>query len=244
MMSRLFAFGDIHGCLAPLQALLAMINPQYDDELFFLGDYVDRGRESSAVLDCLIDVKQQHNARFILGNHEEMMLMSRDDEHALRTWCRVGGYETLDSYGAGYNLQGLQSVLTEHWDFLERCEAYIETDHYIFTHAAIDAGLSLAKQSVEALRWQKRHPSEPHHSEKIVVHGHHSRDHLWVDNNYICIDTHCYGGGWLTCLEIDNGSYRVLQANNLGETRSLALRSLLNKEGVLYALIDPEGQDV
>lgn len=243
-MSRYLAFGDIHGCLAPLQSLLTMINPRYDDELIFLGDYVDRGRDSSAVLDYLVTVQQQHNAHFIMGNHEEMMLMAREDEHTFRTWCRVGGYETLDSYDAGYKLQGLENVPTQHWSFLESCKSYIERDHYIFTHAVIDADLSLESQSVEALRWQKRNPIEPHCSEKIVIHGHHARDYLWVDNNFICIDTHCYGGGWLTCLEIDDGNYRVLQANNLGESRSIALRSLRSKEGVLYALIDPAGRDV
>ena len=33
----------------------------------------------------------------------------------------------------------------------------------------------------------------------------------------VCLDTHCYAGGWLTCLDAVTGKY--WQTNHLGRTR-------------------------
>jgi len=46
----------------------------------FVGDYIDRGPQSSAVIDCLIDLKAQHGDRVVtlMGNHEAMALAAID----------------------------------------------------------------------------------------------------------------------------------------------------------------------
>lgn len=51
---RLLAIGDIHGCLPALETLLAAIEPQPQDTLVLLGDYVDRGPQSRGVIERLL----------------------------------------------------------------------------------------------------------------------------------------------------------------------------------------------
>src|SRR5579875_2062369 len=104
---RVYAIGDVHGCLDLLDDLLARI--EADDaargdaqtQLVFLGDLVDRGPDSAGVIERLIELDQRRgHTRFILGNHEEIFLRSLDgDLEALRLFVRIGGRETILSYG-------------------------------------------------------------------------------------------------------------------------------------------------
>src|SRR4029450_2936726 len=72
---RLLCIGDVHGCAAELEVLLRAIAPAQADRLVFLGDYVDRGTESRATLDLLLELREKlPRAVFLRGNHEEMML--------------------------------------------------------------------------------------------------------------------------------------------------------------------------
>src|SRR5262245_11954421 len=93
---RIIAFGDVHGCVFALEAVLKAIEPTPDDQLVFLGDLIDQGRESREVLELILDLKQRTGVVLIEGNHEEMMLGARDGgEQALRYWERCGGATTL-----------------------------------------------------------------------------------------------------------------------------------------------------
>ncbi|HWT80645.1 MAG TPA: metallophosphoesterase family protein, partial [Candidatus Methylomirabilis sp.] len=65
-----YVIGDIHGCLLPLQRLLAKISPQPGDEVIFIGDYIDRGPESREVVEHLLGLS--YRCVFLMGNHEKM----------------------------------------------------------------------------------------------------------------------------------------------------------------------------
>ncbi len=223
-MSRIFAFGDIHGHLKPLQTVLNMIEFDQQDTLIFLGDYIDRGPESAGVINQLMQLRNQCNARFIKGNHEEFMLGSKGDEEAFRTWIRVGGDSTLDSYGVHHLFSSMERIPASHWDFLDECEDYIELESHIFCHAPIHPDKDMGKQNEDELRWKKSMPSKPHISSKTIIHGHCPQDNVLFENNYMCIDTHCYGGGWLTAVEITGeANYLLTQANTFGETKMTAI---------------------
>ncbi|MEL7334857.1 MAG: metallophosphoesterase family protein, partial [Planctomycetota bacterium] len=92
---RLIAIGDIHGCLHALNALLDAIDPQPEDLIVTLGDYVDRGPNSAGVLDRLIRLSQQTRLVCLLGNHEEMMIDTYTQHRDERMWMRYGGIETM-----------------------------------------------------------------------------------------------------------------------------------------------------
>ena len=218
--ARLIAFGDIHGCDAALAAVLEAIKPVQNDQLVFLGDYIDRGPDSCQVIDRLIKLKQNFDVVTILGNHEEMMLGALEGKSPMGWWTMHGGAETLDSYG--YNDDGDFSIVPEkHLAFINDCLNIYVTDSFFFTHGNYVANESLDQQPAEALRWESFHQRmpEPHASGRTAVVGHTSqKDGDIFDAGYFkCIDTFCHGGGWLTAFDVLSGE--VWQADRTGRLR-------------------------
>ncbi|MEX2213478.1 MAG: metallophosphoesterase family protein [Phycisphaeraceae bacterium] len=220
---RTLVIGDIHGCLRALDALLDAVQPSSEDQLITLGDYVDCGPDSRGVIDRMIGLAKSHNLVALLGNHEEMMLESLFDMNNLRAWCMCGGDHTLRSYvgrgGVPFSV-ALKEVPEEHWHFLQfGCRDWHETDTHIFVHGYVDPFTPMPVQQSSVLRWQKFHDPQPHISGKVIICGHTAqREGNPVNVGHaICIDTCCYGGGWLTCLHVESGRY--WQANQKGELR-------------------------
>ena len=68
-MPRTIAIGDIHCCSVALAALLDSIDPQSDDTIVTLGDYVDRGIDSKGVIDRVRWVKQNYPQVDLIGGN-------------------------------------------------------------------------------------------------------------------------------------------------------------------------------
>ncbi len=102
-MPRTIAIGDVHGCAKALRALIEAIQPQAEDLIVMLGDYVDRGPESRGVLDLLIDLRSRCRLVPILGNHDQMMLDALNGGPPF-DWFECGGLQAIDSYGPGRDL--------------------------------------------------------------------------------------------------------------------------------------------
>ncbi len=100
-MSRRIAIGDIHGCFLTLKNLLEeKICISREDDIYFLGDYIDRGPRAREVIEYLITLKWQGYRIFpLMGNHEDMMIRAISDEHFLHVWYNNGAEETLKSFG-------------------------------------------------------------------------------------------------------------------------------------------------
>jgi serine/threonine protein phosphatase 1 len=220
---RVLAIGDVHGCLGPLDDLLAWVNPAPDDLVVTLGDYVDRGPDTRGVLDRLIGLKRSGMKLVCLrGNHEVMMLGAwkggRDDK---KMWLSVGGVQALGSYGTAPGKSGtFETVPREHWDFLEHdLLDYYQTDTHIFVHAGVLCGSDLDDQPDYALYWDFLGEAMRHTSGKTVVCGHTSQKsgEPKVVPGAVCIDTFAHGGGWLTCLDAATGRY--WQADLFGRRR-------------------------
>jgi Calcineurin-like phosphoesterase len=216
---RTIAIGDIHGCLAALCAILDVIRPMPDDLIVTLGDYVDRGPDSRGVLDRLVELAGQCRLVPIMGNHDDMFLQAIDGHH-VTTLLGFGGTATLASYG-GSEPEDLRLIPAEHIRFLRGCVDFHETESYIFVHGSYVANLAMSDQPELALRWESLRDDvpPPHFSGKTVIAGHTSqRSGEILDMGHIkCIDTCCYGGGWLTALEVNTG--QVWQANREGRLR-------------------------
>src|SRR6266446_10339657 len=72
---RLFAIGDIHGCVDELTAMLTAVAPARGDTVVFVGDYIDRGPAAREVINFLLELRRGHaDYVFLKGNHEDMML--------------------------------------------------------------------------------------------------------------------------------------------------------------------------
>lgn len=215
MTKRTVAIGDIHGCHVALDALLNELQITSSDTVVVLGDVVDRGPGTKQAIDRLIELQSQCKLIFLLGNHEEMMLESRDGKSIERMWLRYGGQETLESYGGGYGL-----VPDSHWQFIENAKQYWETESEIFVHANLQPGIPLSSQTAEWLRWTRLSREEtPRKCGRRVICGHTSLEKgvPWVREGWVCIDTWCYGNQFLTALDVTQDL--VYQAKRTGETR-------------------------
>lgn len=219
---RTFAIGDVHGASIALDALLAAVAPIPADRLVFLGDYVDRGPDTRGVLDRLVRLRADFpHAVFLRGNHELMMTRGRRDASERRMWLSVGGAQALASYGPAPGVGGrIEDVPEGHWEFLTRdLVDFFETDTHLFVHANLDPDLALEDQPEELLFWEFLAGPVGHVSGKTVVCGHTAqRSGAILDlGDTICIDTFIYGGGFLTCLDVD--SRRYWQADGHGRVR-------------------------
>jgi Calcineurin-like phosphoesterase len=222
-MTRLLAIGDVHGCLTALDTLLGFARPTLHDQLVFLGDYVDRGPDSRGVLERLIELKRTGQVVCLRGNHEIMMLGAAQSWSAFQFWLQCGGADALESYVGGREVVTPDDIPEAHWRFVEKaCVDWYEADAHVFVHANLHPDTPLASQSSDWLHWQFLNPTwhRPHVSGKTMICGHtEQRDGNPVQlERAICIDTYCYGDGWLTCLDVASGEY--WQANELGETRT------------------------
>ena len=215
---RLIAIGDVHGCGHALQILLEEIAPTATDQIVFLGDLIDQGRDTCAVLEQIIELRKQCSVILIQGNHEEMMLSAQDSESSLRYWENCGGVSTLNSYRFGALLK---DVPPEHWELLASCQPYHETENFILTHANYRSDLPMEEQESYQLRWALFEPEymQPHFSGKTVVVGHTEQKNSEIrDLGFaICIDTACWRHGWLTAIELHSG--KVWQSSRWGIMR-------------------------
>jgi serine/threonine protein phosphatase 1 len=206
---RTLAIGDIHGCLSSLEALLEAAHVTTDDFLIFLGDYIDRGPESKAVVSRVIRCGEQQRTITLRGNHEVMILQAREDPLQAKLWSSYGGDEALHSYGAGYSEAWQAFIPDEHWKFYEQTRPWFEIETHIFVHATVSPDLSMQEQPDFLLYWERFNEDLRHISSKIVVCGHTPQHSGWPTRGArsICIDTGVNSGKWLTCLDVDSGSF-------------------------------------
>ncbi len=197
---------QFHGCSAALEALIDAIRPRPDDTIVTLGDYIDRGPDSRGVLNRLIKLSNQCQLVPLLGNHDQMLLDIRSGKYPIYWLLDIGGTTTLDSYGPG---RVLSLIPDEHYEFSEGCLDFFETETHIFVHANYFPDLPMAEQPVGMLRWESLRDMTPgpHESGRTVIVGHTSQKGGEVLDlgHLICIDTYCYGGGWLTGLDVRTG---------------------------------------
>lgn len=205
-MARTIVIGDIHGCLTAFDSILKLIDLTSNDTLVTVGDYVDRGPNAKGVLDRLLELEQKVHLVPIRGNHEDMMMDVLEGRMQPYGWLNHGGVETMDSYGF---VGDLSCVPRSHRDLIGRMPSYYENDTHFVVHANYDPELPLDEQPSELLRWVKisQQLPEPHSNGKraIVGHTHDREGKIFEVPHLVCIDTYCYGGKWLTALEIESG---------------------------------------
>jgi len=204
-----FAIGDIHGCRRKLEQLLAQL--PYDreqDQLIFLGDYINRGRDARGVLDVLCGLKQDGaDLVTLIGNHEYLLLeYQQSGDPALIPLLRHLQIETtLTSYGLR-DLNGLHRLAglpEEHRRFLADLRLFFETDTHIFVHAGLYPGLPLSRQEPSSLlEIRDVFLTSAHDFGKVVVFGHTSFQTPFLSRTRIGIDTGAVFGNLLTALEL------------------------------------------
>ena len=228
--ARAYAVGDVHGCLALLEDLLAKIEtdlaerPVGEAYLIFVGDLIDRGPDSAGVIERLRRYEPRGlRTIFLMGNHEEYLLRILSGERGkLDSWLTYGGKECVESYGLsseqlivlpeGEALALLRRTVPEsHRRFIESFADTFRFGDYLFVHAGIRPGLALEEQSRADLRWI-REPFLDDSGEHgfVVVHGHTIVDAVEERPNRIGIDTGAYRSGVLTALVVEGTERRFI----------------------------------
>jgi len=206
----IYAVGDIHGQDQMLRHAIDLI---YADggsnaEIVFLGDYLDRGPDSRAVVQILMDGQAAGKPwHCILGNHDRYMTRFLDnktvDDSATRSglfWFnpRLGGDKTMASYGVEaldgapvdpIHEAALRAVPNDHREWLANLSLTHETEDLFFCHAGVRPDRPLDQQDEEDLLWIREgwlDHKEP--LEKLVVHGHTALEHPQHHGNRINLD--------------------------------------------------------
>jgi len=227
---RIYAVGDVHGRLDLLDQLLSLIDadialhPTSRPLHVFLGDYIDRGAFSRETIDRLIQLGRERECVFLKGNHELIALKCLSDRSNLfDQWMRLGGLETLMSYGVSFGHLASGKPIVElqaafhhalpqaHLRFFRDLQLSFECGDFFFVHAGVKPGVALARQMENDLLWiREEFLSSSEDFGKIVIHGHTPAPDIEVLPNRINIDTGAFATGRLTCLVIADASLSVI----------------------------------
>lgn len=232
---RIF-IGDVHGHYDGLMTLLEAIAPGSNDQVYFLGDLIDRGPQSAQVVSFV----KESSYPCLLGNHEQMLLdvvASRGVPTVKQAWLYSGGYATVSSYKEA-------TIPQDHLDWMLGLPTYLDLGDIWLAHAGVDPRMPLEKQTSDQFCWVRdefHSIPQPYFPNKLIIIGHTITFNLpgvtpgklaqgqgWLD-----IDTGAYHpkSGWLTGLDITNR--RVYQVNVFQHS----VRTLSLKESVTW--VDP-----
>jgi len=209
-----FIIGDIHGEITQLKELLNKINYDGSQNLYFLGDYIDRGEDSFKTYMFIKKLKKENpNIVLIRGNHEQMLIdavLNKEIDHnlyskenAMIIWQQNGGAKTFRDFKED---MGKLIKAAEWFDTLP----YIhETEDYILVHAGVDPNKRLYEQDKSDFIWirNKFIFAEKLKVNKIVVAGHTPFDKPRVLGNKVLLDTGAGKSGYLTAMDIKNGQF-------------------------------------
>lgn len=210
---RQIAISDIHGCLKSFRTLLEeKVRFTLADELYLIGDFIDRGKDSKGVIDYVLNLQNKGFTVFcLMGNHEDMLLGAKEFERKRTMWRQHGGIETLASYDC--DLSDLYEH--PHFKFYQNLKPYIETDEYIFVHAGLNFRIENPLSDEYSMLWIRNwhHRTERKKiNYKIIIHGHtpikQSKIQLNLNNmdnwNYLDIDAGCVFGHQLCAVDLTN----------------------------------------
>ena len=227
--ARVYAVGDVHGRLDLFTAIVEAIEAddrnrgQARTEIVLLGDLIDRGPDSAAVLRSARQWQERRKVRILAGNHEEMFLQSCTRLDALGSFLRFGGYETVLSYPVdrialqNADLATAQRLMCEavpetDLEFIRGFEDWVAIGDYLFVHAGIRPGTPMEQQHTDDLHWI-RQPflNDTRDHGHVIVHGHSICPEAEIRGNRIGIDTGAFMSGRLTALGLEGTERWIIE---------------------------------
>ncbi len=214
-MPRRIAISDIHGCAATFDSLVDRLGLEAGDELFLLGDFIDRGANSKGVIDRIWKLAVQGlQTHCLRGNHEQMLLDYIEQPEYGNVWLYNGGLQTLKSFG----VKVAHELPDSYVDWMRALPLYRETPGYLLVHAGIDFRSADPLVEDSALLWLRNWYDAIDRDwlgDRIVVHGHTPRPHILIKNQLqkldyqpvLNIDAGCVfdhrGMGYLCAFDLD-----------------------------------------
>lgn len=228
MSNKRLVIGDIHGHYEAICSLLNNLAPTAEDEIYFLGDLIDRGPESSQVVELVM----KNDYHCILGNHEIMLLDAigegKLNQRAFQSWLQNGGNATIMSYGH-------KMPYPEHIDWIKSLPFFYDLGDYWLVHAGVDPRLHITQQSAAQFCWIRtefHYTEKPYFDNKTIIIGHTitftfngvKPGQIAQGEGWLGIDTGVYhhGQGYLTALDLNTST--IYQVDSFGKNfRTLPL---------------------
>jgi len=183
-MTKRWVIPDIHGYVKTVTSLVKeLIRPTRYDEIYFLGDYIDRGPDSKGVIDFIRSMQDdEYNVTPLKGNHEDFMVELYDaakrskntwlpkfGNKKNKTWFEVGGKPTLESFG----IQHIRDVPGDYIEWMRNLTHYVELDKFVLVHAGLNFKNDNPYEDLQSMLWLREYEIRP---EKIggrrIIHGH------------------------------------------------------------------------
>ena len=208
-MPMRYIIPDIHGHFKEFEELLDKIGLTTDDQLFLLGDYIDRGPSSKAVVDRVIElVNSNYNVIALRGNHEEMFLKSSNKLEEFSIMSNKRKKPFCDENGR---------VKVEYKEFFDSLPHYAETDDFIAVHAGINFRKKEPFKDKHSMLWMREVRYVPDDFEKTIIHGHDPysfnviQSRIDENEQVLTLDNGVYmknqGFGKLLCLNWEKRNY-------------------------------------
>jgi serine/threonine protein phosphatase 1 len=152
---RTLVCGDVHGAKkALLQVLERCEFNNLEDQLIFLGDYVDGWSESCELVDYLINLIKTCTFKpiFIKGNHDQWALDWLKHGKTPIIWMQNGGVSTVESY-----IKNAKNLNKEHLEFFENLKIYhIDKDNNGFVHGGFNSKKGLGNEIYDSVYYWDR----------------------------------------------------------------------------------------
>ncbi len=210
-MKKRWVIPDIHGCVDTLKALIEeQIKPARYDELYFLGDYIDRGPESRAVIDYIrLLQKDEYSVTPLKGNHEDFLVELYDAEmqsknpwflrfsdRKKKSWYAIGGKETLKSFG----IRNLKEMPPEYIEWMRNLDYYVSLEQFILVHAGLNCNIDDPFTDTRSMLWLRDYQILPEKTgNRKIIHGHVPVNLQFID---LSIKNNIY-----KFIDLDNGPY-------------------------------------
>ena len=148
---RIIAVSDIHGNLPFFQALMEQVCLTSDDILILVGDMLEKGKDSLALLRRLMELSKTHTLYPLCGNCDGLVLdffdtdeldqrffayyLPRHPESTLRQMAREGGFDQTDDLPK--LRRDLRAGFPNEWAWLKAMPTILETEHLVFVHGGV-----------------------------------------------------------------------------------------------------------
>lgn len=212
---KTFAIADIHGNLDLLKSLVEQ-SIKFDatqHRLIFLGDYIDRGKDSKGVIEYIMNLEKLYPKNIIRlrGNHEDMAERFMNDTLPWENWEVNGGADTLRSFGT---IESMKAILLP---FIKSCKLYHETEKNIFVHAGLLYNKSPKQAEVKELLWTRM--LGMYWGKKQLIVGHTIVNEVTIlHNNVVMVDTGADFKGKLSAFEVTE--QKIYRAERVTEIKS------------------------
>ena len=205
-----FVISDIHGFYATFRELLLKINFTRQDQLFLLGDFIDKGKKGKEVVDFVIELIENGYSIYPLrGNHEDMVLKSHYRKQGIATLVLPVLSKTRGIRDKERNLY------PKYLEFFEKLPYYYELDDFFLVHAGFDFSKAEPFLDFTSMLWMTEVSIDDNYLKgKTVIHGHTKKkieyikesvarkDRIIGLDNATMIKNNHYGN--LVCLDMDN----------------------------------------